>query len=102
MSVLYWNGFITLSYCLNIVKHLSRLHRFDKNSGLLKHQTCFYLILVLSLSGNSIIFNFSFCIHLNSQGIRGHLLSTHLQWKLGHMDLWESSSIPKVLQRQIS
>lgn len=57
------------------------------------------LILVLSLSGDGIIFDLSLSIHLHSQGIGCLFLSTHLQRELGHMDLWESSSISKVLQR---
>lgn len=58
-----------------------------------------YLILVLSLSGDGIIFDLSFRINLHSQGVGRLLLSTHLQRKLGHVDLWESSSISKVLQK---
>lgn len=56
-----------------------------------------YLILSLSLSGNDVIFDLSLCIHLHCQGIGCPLLPTHLQGKLGHMDLWESASISEVL-----
>lgn len=58
------------------------------------------LILSLSLSGDGIIFDFPFCIYLHCQGIGCFPLPAHLQRKLGHMDLWESSSISKVLHKQ--
>lgn len=58
-----------------------------------------YLILALPLSGDGIIFDLSFCVHLHCQGIGRLLLPAHLQRKLGHMDLWESSSISEILQK---
>lgn len=56
-----------------------------------------YLILVLPLFSDGIIFDFSFCVHLHGQGIGRLLLSAHLQRKLGHMDFWKSTSISKIL-----
>ena len=58
-----------------------------------------YLILSLSLSGNGIIFDLPFCVHLHSKGIGRLLLPAHLQGKLGHVDLGKSTSISKVLRK---
>lgn len=59
-----------------------------------------YLILALSLSGNGVIFDLSLCVHLYSQGIGGLLLPSHLQRKLGNVDLRESSPISEILHKQ--
>lgn len=60
-----------------------------------------HLVFVLTLPSNGVIFDLALCIHLHCESIGGPFLPTHFQRILGHMDLWKSSSISKILKNNI-